>query len=273
MAWNTGTLSSTAAGSLITVLDTYLTVNAHWTCYDAAAGTNCKVYKCDCSPTLFYMKVDDNYTAYALIELWQGWDADAHAGTGQRLYYGYAAANVLYIPRPVGGYVLSVGDTHLKFINSKYSPTYIGGINANDLSKNIVVWVGMQYYNSYTTYHNGLAFVYATSSSGNYPVMKTLFDEANNMSLCGYIGAYVDTLTNHYIKNKYIVGIDGKYRSEESRIFNNVTKTDIGQLIGVINIGDQSNGLVNWATVSIDGVDWAAINGDALGYWALVKKA
>src|SRR5574343_639447 len=87
MAWDTGSFANTNAGNLITVLDAQLPANAHWEIFDAAAGTNCKVYHQENAGenSEFYVKVDDNYTGYAIIELWEGWDAGAHAGIGTNI--------------------------------------------------------------------------------------------------------------------------------------------------------------------------------------------
>jgi len=115
MALYEGTLSS-GIGGLIAMLDVQLVKNDYWTIYDAEAGTNCHVYKND-SPTensLFYLKVDDNYDEYAIIELWEGWDAVAHAGTGKSLTKSSGGTSLLYIRKAAQTYKLMLDN--LRFI-------------------------------------------------------------------------------------------------------------------------------------------------------------
>jgi len=89
MSYHSGTLADTTAGRLIELLDSVLLLNSYWSIYDAAAGTNAKVYRCyDPDGVVdYYFYVDNNYTNYATIELWEGWNSVTHAGVGAVLKY------------------------------------------------------------------------------------------------------------------------------------------------------------------------------------------
>lgn len=71
-----------AAGCLITILDAVLVNNSFWSIHDSAAGTNAKVYKCTGDGKTWYLHVNDNQSAYAILALWEFWDAGTHTGSG-----------------------------------------------------------------------------------------------------------------------------------------------------------------------------------------------
>ena len=78
MSWHSGTLTNTNAGSFLTILDAVLPTNSAWSIFDDAAGTNAKVYRYSSTKITYYIKVDNNYTGYAIIELWESWDSGSH---------------------------------------------------------------------------------------------------------------------------------------------------------------------------------------------------
>ena len=258
MAWETGSFVTTDAGELISVFDVDLVANAKWSIFDAAAGTNCKVYRCyDAAENVdFYVKVDDNYTGYAVIELWEGWNEGTHTGTGSSLTTcgGYA----MQIYRPIGGWLMSVRNHRFIFINATYCGTYIGQLVRYDTTKNMPVYIGSQVQTDWNT------IVYYDSAS--LSAWWTLFDEIGSQRLlCSY---------GYYTSYKFIKTIAGTMLISETPIFNDTSKLVLGLMEGSMHLYDADNGLANGDIISINGIEWIAIGGlSSPKYWNLVEKA
>jgi len=111
MAVYSGTMV-TAAGGLITILDTELIKNTNWSIYDASAGTNAKTYKCEDSANdvLFYLHVNDNQANYGICTLWETWNSSTHVGSGM---YSQAAS----LRHGYTNYYLLLHEHHFIYIN------------------------------------------------------------------------------------------------------------------------------------------------------------
>ena len=261
--WIEGTFASTAEGSLIAVLDAVLIGNPNWAISDAAAGTNCKVYECDDPVTgaKFYLKVDDNYVAYAILELWEGWDAVGHVGVGaskKETGGGY----IFWWMRPVGFWKISLHDNYFTFINATYCGHFCGRPTLYNAALNIVLITAESLYsigcNSLCRYTNDY-----------YSGWGFLFDEAGNQTNAR--GAGGGSATSPEYRN--IKGIDGKYHVNEEPVANVNTQLVVGTLPGISNGGNYDNGLENGDTVTIGGVDWMAIKGRGVAvFLSLVRK-
>lgn len=131
----------TAAGERLAIWDDYVILNAKWTCHDASAGTNCKVYKHydTVEPSLFYVKVDDNQSNYSTMELWEGWDADAHVGTGASVTN---QSSVYYRLYAYQGVHIIVNDRRVIIGGGPYQyGNYIGQLRRVDVSRNMPILV------------------------------------------------------------------------------------------------------------------------------------
>lgn len=186
MAWYSP--SHTAAnGSLIALLDTYVASNDCWSVYDASAGTNCKVYECiDAAVNcLFYVKVDDNYSSVAIIELWEGWDAVNHVGTG-RFRTQIASSYTLRIYKETGTFYISVKDHEWRFVSgTTWKGTFIGRPGSLvDETKNVVLWAGSSTGASYANnigYSNwgssgGWCFLFDQNEKATQALFATMWD-------------------------------------------------------------------------------------------------
>jgi len=257
MAWDEGTMSQTA-GALLTVLDTYLVANDYWSVYDASAGTNAKVYRnYDASANVdYYVKVDDNYTDYAIVELWEGWDSGSHAGIGNSL----TTINTysMYIQKPSGGYGIAVSNHRFVFIElTDGRGYYIGQLKRFDTSKNMPC-----------------AIVATSSSSGGNPIgyynssstagWACLFDEDGNVGNIIHAREYTSG-------HQTLTTIASTILIFETIIVNNATKKAMGQLENICRYHSSQVGLTNGQTVSLDGYEWLVVDNGTYGF--LVKKA
>lgn len=167
MAWIEGAMADTAVGTLITVFDAALVQNEHWDIFDAAAGTNRKVYRCrrwaqsgesaslsgsEGQYEAFYFDVNDNIgTSYATVGLWEDWDAGAHAGVG-------ASVTSRYIRKAVGDYAFALNDTRFILVMWQEShATYVGLpiLAREDYFSPMIVAISA---NPTTAYYNPLSF-------------------------------------------------------------------------------------------------------------------
>lgn len=129
MAWYQGPIVSNAAGELLRVFDTYVILNSHWTCHDAEAAANCKVYRCqDAGENVdFYLRVDDNYAAYSILELYDDWDEPTHAATG------FGSGAVYWTRTNSVSFFLSVHDHRVIYGNDRTENRLIRAYYAGEL--------------------------------------------------------------------------------------------------------------------------------------------
>ena len=269
MSWHTGAFASAAAGTgLSTIWDAFVVANAHWSVHDASAGTNAKVYKCEDADenVLFYVYVKDNQSGYWEVELWEGWDAGAHAGIG----VGIAASsgsNYFRARRPNGGgFYLSVLDHRIIYIDAtNWQGQYIGAPRRWDRSKNIVVInspsTGTTYYNCLTRFDDS-----------TMQASRCLFDESKCSPLLKGDGGAANSTY------RLIMGCDGLLRlAGEVPVCGDLTRLGLGTLEGVADLGAGPS--LNFSptageTVSIDGVDWLIFSGaSGTKVWCAVRAA
>ena len=260
MAWYEGTMLTNGAGELLTVLDAKLPINPRWSIYDAAAGTNCKVYRnYDAGANVdYYVKVDDNYAGYAIVELWEGWNPAMHTGVGAS--YTLHGANTLRIFKAAGGWGLSVRDHRFIYCEfSTYSGNYIGQLKRFDLTKNMPCIICQD---SASATLNALGRADYT----NYCAWRSLFDEVGNVGREIRPNFY-NTPTTPYLHYKTIAGT---YLITEHPVYNAVTFNLMGVLEGVCWMHLNSDGLSNGDIVSIAGMDWIFLGKG--GAYCLVEK-
>ena len=272
MAWNEGIMNQ-VAGTMLTILDTYLVANDYWSLYDDSAGTLTKVYRnYDASANVdYYVKVDDHYAYYVEIELWEGWDAGSHNGIGQRLHQDSGNTNALYIHKPAGGYGIAVGDHRFIFCDlANYNGYYFGQLSRIDASKNMPIVVCSSY--SSGAGKNPLGARNYAAGSSAATSWQCLFDENGTKRT---IHPFCDfNLTNEsesIISKLESKTISGTYLILETPIINHANKLVMGYLDGVMWKGQTQSGLSNGDIVQYNGVDWIALgNGDC---WCLVRKS
>ena len=260
MAWHEGTMMTNNAGELLAVLDAKLPLNPRWSIYDAAAGANCKVYRNhDAGANVdYYVKVDDNYAGYAILELWEGWDAIGHAGTGSS--YTTYNANTLKIFKAAGGWGLSVRDHRFIFCEfSTYSSVYIGQLKRFDLTKNMPCIIC---HGSNVTAYNPIGSLQAS----NRCVWTSLFDELGNVGREIRPNAlYGTTYPIFHLKT-----IAGTFLVTEHPVYNAVTGNLMGVIEGSCWMHANSEGLSNGDIISIAGIDWIFMGKG--GAYCLVEK-
>ena len=256
MAWNTGTMSQ-LAGALLSILDTYLVANDYWSIYDASAGTNAKVYRnYDASASIdYYVKIDDNYADYAIVELWEGWDSGSHSGTGNSLTQ--INGNTMYIQKPSGGYGIAVSNHRFIFVElAAGKGYYIGQLKRFDTSKNMPIAIVAT---SSTFAYNPLGYYNSGANVG----WACLFDENGNSGTI--LASRADT--SGY---QSLLTIASTVMIFETPILNINTKKVMGQLEGVCKYYNAGN-LTNGQTVSLDGYEWLVVDNGSQG--CLIKKA
>jgi len=265
MAIYEGTLNS-SIGGLIAMLDVQLVKNDYWTIYDAEAGTNCHVYKND-SPTensLFYLKVDDNHDGYAIIELWEGWDAVAHAGTGKSLIKSSGGTNLLYIRKAAQAYKLMLDNLRFKLIQvAAVFSCYVGQPKRFDGSKNrpiVICFPDTDYGNNALGRRN-----LDSLNSNDGASWRALFDNSGNNStvLPFGIGYWFESTNNNYFDCHFIATGDGKFMIYETPIVFWTDGRVFGQLDGVMSIGRSGCPLANGDIVYVDTIPWVFL--DAAG--------
>lgn len=248
MAWYEGTMTTDGAGKLIAVLDAKLPINPRWSIFDAAAGVNCKVYRnYDAGGNVdYYLKVDDNYAGYAIVELWEGWNAGTHEGVGSS--YTIRGSNTLRIFKAAGGWGLSVRDHRFIFCEfSSYSAFYIGQLKRFDLTKNMPCIICQD---AGGTSYNPLGKWDWTTAV--WTVWRSLFDELGNVGReirPNFI--YTSTLPVFHIKT-----IAGTFLITEHPVYNAITGNLMGVLEGACWMLVNSDGLSSGDIVSVAGIDW-----------------
>lgn len=268
MAVYEGTLNN-SIGGLIAMLDTQLVKNDKWSIYDDAAGTNCHVYKND-SPTensLFYLKVDDNYAGYAIIELWEGWDAVNHVGVGKSLTKSSGGTNLLYIRKAAQAYKLMLNNYRFILIQvAAIFSCYVGQPNRFDKSKNqpiVVCCVASAQGNNNLGRRN---FDYSNYNDGNG--WRALFDNnGNNATVLPFgAGQWTESVSNQYYDGCFVATGDGKFMIFETPIIFWTDGRVFGQLDGVMSIGRSGCPLGNGDIVYVDTIPWVYLDGAGTNY-------
>jgi len=188
MAWYEGTIPNTGSGILLSIFDNILTQNQNWSIYDNAAGTNKKVYRnnCPAKNSLFYLEVDNNYSGYALVRLWEGWNAETHVGVGASTTQGR-------INFSAQGYGIALNDTRFIFCLKASGLAFYFGQLKRFVSLNMPALVALDVsysgiiYNplgALAIYTNYLIFRFLFGSAGNNNVTFDLYNRGYNDTLC-----------------------------------------------------------------------------------------
>jgi len=259
MSWDEGTITN-SAGDLLTVFDTYLVANSYWSIHDASAGTNAKVYKNQDSTAnvLYYVYIDDNYSDYAIVEIWEDWNAASHVGVGHKVDNIWGSD--LYIRKWAGmGWALSTHDHRFIFCDLDYSMgTYIGQPLRFDLNANMPLYVGR---GNGTSYYNPLGYY----PSGSDSTWELLFDARGNANVTVYPWAYSSI-------EKWAQTINGEFWWFETPIYDDSNYLLQGILDGVAHFYSTSIGLTNGQYVWRGEERWIALGGnDSTKYWSLIR--
>lgn len=250
--WYTGTFTSTAAGKLLTELDTQLVKNANWSVFDTPAA-NKRVYRCVdvANNCLFYLLVDNTNAAYGICELWQGWDNGApHAGTGASQKTNSTAVNTARMYYGAGGYGISVRDRCFYFVDfTGGQHCYFGQPRRRDVTKNIVLMVTTT--NSNTTW-NGMGW---GLDSANNAIWAFLFDEAGSQKWASSLVAAIPWYTQN---------IAGQHEFIECQVRNMNTNLIVGDLEGCVamyynSTTLHSSGLIPGQIIAMAGVNWIVV--------------
>ena len=238
---------STAAGGLITVLDTYLVANDKWSIHDAAAGTNHKVYKQEdaTNNSVFYLSVDDNYSGYAIVNLWEGWNDTTHVGTGNDAASALAYTTLYW--KKSASFALSVNDLFMVYVDKTGYSYYVGQIEREDATKNMPLING-QFSSSGASLENPSAKLNIASSNG--AGAGVLFDENGTANPIDYSPTLLRTS----------ISGTGK-KIERSGIYNTSTDLYMGTLY---NVGSDNGAGVTGHGVNGDifdnaGQDWLVV--------------
>jgi hypothetical protein len=254
MAWHSETKSAApGVGSLIAFLDNYLVLNAKWTIHDAAAGTNKKVYRCQdaAGAVLFYVAVDDNYAAYAGVQVWEGWDAGTHAGTGQSTTLGYIRKGTTATT-----WYLAVADWRFIFVTLASGQShYVGMMNRADIAKNCPIVLLCA---STSSLYNAIG-----NATGGNSIRKMLWDEAGN--------ANVDTNRSYQAGACYLKTYDGTYLVQEMSMV--ASGRYQGSLNGAMVLHNQFGGLANGDEVTVGGVVWKFFGASTAYMGSLVRMS
>lgn len=242
MAWYEGTISS-GAGNLLSVFDNYLTLNSKWSIYDGQAGTNKKVYR-NYSPddySDFYLEVDNNYSTYALIKLWQGWDAENHVGVG------YSTSPYHRINYGTQAWHLSVLD--LNFVlafPSNGNAYYIGQLDRYDKTKNMPLLMGLDAGYSGSAY-NVLGFLATYSGTLGF---RLLFNHNGDPNI------QTSVLGLNYNSTLYFKDTLGRVILEPLRIYELNTNKSVGRYERVVPVGYANNEFSNGDVIWEGGNEW-----------------
>ena len=266
--WHSIVLSSTDKGyGLSKVWDEVVVANAHWSEYDGSAGTNCKVYRChdadnNCD---FYVMVNDDFTGLWNIELWEGWNAGDHSGTGKNIKvssstYGFNGL------RPICGMYVSVRDHSVVFIETlNWTSQYIGQPRRYDPTKNTPLICS---YSSGTTYVCPMAYIGNAALSA----CRWLFDEAGNQALVQGDGGAVHS------DYRLVVDHLGIFHLTEKVVAGKSTNRAIGTLEDIAELGGSNNAdrakPPSGMRLTINNEDWLVITGSYSTYYgAAIRMA
>ncbi len=273
--WYEGVFAAQGAGTGLTdIWDAHVVENDCWSVYDAAAGANAKVYRCldpdsaqNCD---FFVLVDDNHDGYWLIQLWEGWDAGAHAGVGDHIEV--SSSTYTFIGRRYTGspWALSVLDHRIIFIEKLYwTAQYIGQPRRYDPSYNTPLILSST---GGSNMYNNLALIYNSTQAA----CRFLFDEAGNQALAQGDGG------QQYSSYRQVFGIDGRFHFPNEKVIAGATTgLALGTLEGVYDLGcggsphgtNLTRQPTRGQTIEINGIDAMLFSGSyGTTVWSAVLK-
>lgn len=255
MAWYTGA-NTAAKGAMITLLDTELVKNSHWTIFDASAGTNAKVYRCydPDDGTLFYWYVDDDVsTDYAQTKVYETWDAGTHTGTGGTSTY-------LSFRHKLGTYNISLDDTQVIYVDTDGSGChagFVGRVHAVDASMGqLVAFIG-----NVTSQTSYLSFGYINATYVKQVLLRGPLGVSTQAF--NFVGLYEEGFGG-----MWCLDLNGEAWLKKGWIY--AGNRLLGYIEGIIPLGTTAV-FGHGDIITIDGDDWMAIKGTSVGY-ALIKK-
>jgi hypothetical protein len=244
MAYYYRALPTTAAGGLITLLDEILVLNANWSIWDAAAAANCKVYKCATAGSVFYFYVNDNQADFALVRIYEAWDAGAHTGSGTN-----TSATVVKW-RKIGSTLFILNDTRLIYahLGTNYNYNYyVGQLKRFDDSVNSPILVGCHTSGAGTT--SPLAMGGTSGTATQWLLCR--FDTAVVRS------SYCFSQEGGYVRY-WNWKSDRRWYVSENIVYQGTEALVIGQLDGVMVIGNSAGaaGAMQDKKITVNGVQW-----------------
>jgi len=248
-----------AAGNRISAIwDGIVINNAKWSCYDAAAGVNAKVYRClDAAKSVdFYVYVGDNQADYSIIQLWEGWNEPGHVGVGDSVVD--AGGNALWLFALTGCYVI-VND-HRVIVATAWNhlQCYIGQLKRIDETKNMPVYIGRTIG---ATYYNPLGYRDVVTHVAWRALFNHVGDVNQVIAPVGKTCAYLFAKT-----------IAGTYIFQETDVYDDGTTLILGQLDGACFLYSGEESFKNGEIISCEDGDWIVQGGSySTKYWAAVR--
>lgn len=241
-------------GGAIAVLDVELVKNANWSIYDAAAGTNAKVYRCAGDET-FYVLVSDNQTNYFIVAVWEAWDVGTHTGSG-------SSTSDVAFSKYYNSYSIFLNDNRFVWVNVEgiYAfGYYCGLIKRLDTDALLVLvygGVGATYYKTY----NALAGF----DDGTYNRLRLLEDVDGTGNVAAHPLGGAGGEGTHFVQD-----FENRLRIRETPIYYPSANPRYlaGFLDGIVCLRETA---VGWPIQSgdiftVDGEDWQAFSTGAAG--------
>ena len=242
MAYEYVNIASPAGSRLSAIWDGIVVNNSKWSVYDASAGTNKKVYRCNDSGNNvdYYVSVDDNQADFSTMELWEGWDASAHIGTGDEVtspdstntirFYGVRGTHVVY-------------NDHRVIIATAYNylAHYVGQPKRFDTTKNMPFIIGRSSGNT-STWYNPLGY----QNTNTTVFQRTLWN--HSASVDQEIRAQNYNSTFNYTRTS-----SGQQVFEETPFYDVGTNVLLGYLDGVKHVYSSAQG--RWKGEEVEAED------------------
>jgi hypothetical protein len=237
---------TSSAGAMIAILDTELVKDAAWSIFDAAAGTNKKVYSCyTVARGYFYLIVDDNFSGYYTTAITDNWDAITHSVAG-------VVTSTLYHSKVGERYCIWLNDHRVIIGDLLYTTD-----------------------NSYLSYHGHLlthpncdsAVITCGGSSSSYDELnhvgsdgtgfswKVLYDPLGASDVTVYI---FGRLNSAYALYRCRCDKDGVLHPRPTSMYayGGAVKYNLGWLDGVILTGNSSGKWTRFSKIVFHGTDW-----------------
>jgi len=304
MAWyDVGPAMIDGAGALKALLDAYLPLNPYWSIKDAAAGANIGVYRNHDAArnSDFVLYVDDTAASYSYVQLWEDWDAVAHAGVGASVTTTLYSARLLTFLKGTSrekiGWSIRVSDHHFLLHGHGTNTTsvgnpstqtyYVGQLRRFDESKNMPICICKS--NTNTIWHSAGQTVdpicmrnwdVAGSTEYRAAILVALFDETGAASILHPPASREPNVNHSGSYNVQVIRtISGEILIEEAVIYSHNTKRLMGILDGVVQLpgsGSSTSGMMQpgyFSVYEVDGVFWKVVGGNSNDQGALVRMS
>lgn len=267
MSYHRMIIPDKGAGRLIEVFNAILLLNSYWSRVDDETNgmpTNEAVYRCyDPSGVAnYYMRIKNNQSAYADIELWEGWDPVTHAGVGA--FVAYNGASSSYLARIWYDLCIEIQLRNFRFsmlVPAHQNHYYVGRPDELfDETKNIVIMIVRSTSTSVNNNPMGTGIFANNTVNG---VTRFLFDEDGNQ---------------RYLSLSQMIcpeTINGSFLLEKTRIRNATTFKAVGYIHDNMSCGVHIPGVFwNQIRYDSDGNAWKAIgNNSTSSYNSFIKMA